>query len=169
MSDITMQTAVTNPTAVANVAPPRLNNGVKLDKCPELKGSENYESWSRRVTMILEAMGIDDFVLRGTPAHDDPAAVNMKAQATMLYLQACSDEILDALADIPGAHDRWEYLKRTYQQRTVSCLVSTSLRFMEVVTSGQTKDPQAYIALFEKTLAAYKLASEGGDDDDARK
>jgi transposase InsO family protein len=170
MSDLTMNTAYTAPPPPPSTAaaPIKINNGIKLDRCPELKGSENYEIWSQRMEMIFEVMGIDEFVIHGIPAHDDPSAANLRVQANMVYLQVLSDNVLNSVLRIKGAHAKWEHLKQTYQRKSVSCLVSTSLKFMEVVTSQQTKDPAAYIVLFEEAFTHYEQASNGGPQNNYR-
>ena len=142
-----MNTAFTNATTVA--PSPSLSNGVKLDRCPLLNGSDNYELWAQKISYALRAMGIYEFVIEGNPKYTDPTAANMKSQAYLVYMQAVSDNIFDQVSRMQDPHATWNYLRATYQRNSSSSLVSQMRKISELQTSTETTNPQTFIEKFE--------------------
>ena len=133
--------------------PAQLNSGVKLDRCPTLKGTENYEDWASALSFILRAIGIYEFVVNGIPRATDPSASNQLSQALMVFLQVLSDNIFREISRMTDPHEIWVYLENNYRRDSATSFVSQMRRLSKLTDSNESKNPRQFIAKFETEWA----------------
>jgi hypothetical protein len=88
-----------------------VSSNVKLDNVEVLKSSDGYELWSQKMSIILEAMGLDEIVVSGmdlsplASAEDLIAFQLAQRQGLLVIIQVVSNKIFCTIAKLKTPHD----------------------------------------------------------------
>lgn len=124
---------------------------IKLDNIQKLTGQGNYNIWAASMKLVRRGMKTYEIVVDGATPADDADASEKTAyeslchQASVIYIQVVSHEILEKIVELDHPHKMWTLLKTEFYRDTAFALVS---QIMTLVSLPSQYEPSQPISLF---------------------
>ena len=120
---------------------------IKLDNIKQLTGQENYISWESTMRLVWKGVKTYEIVVEGLQPSDDAEEDEVTAytalcyQASAIYIQVVSTEILEKLVEFDHPHEMWKYLRTEYYRDTAFALVSQITNLASLSTTYDPTQP----------------------------
>jgi hypothetical protein len=94
---------------------------VKLGKVEVLKLSDSYKLWSQKMSVIFEAMSLDNLIITCIDPSPHVSTEEWmtfevaQQQRRLVIIQVVSNKIFGQIANLKTAHDMWIYLRMSYR------------------------------------------------------
>jgi hypothetical protein len=95
----------------AQLSPVTFSSNVNLDNVEVLKLSNGYELWSRKISVLLETIGLNEIVVSGIDPSALPSAEELitfqltQRQGLLVIIQGMSNQIIGEIAKLKTPHD----------------------------------------------------------------